>query len=194
MEFSGRSYRNFNREIFREQLMSCEWDKFYEMEDPDDAWGCILRHLTPILDQMCPVRKYTIKNYRPEWVTNELLEQIKDRDYFYNEAKKMSDGDLWNIARHLRNTTNSNIRATKRDFILNELEQNGSDYKKFWKSIRKVIPDNKGKCGQEILLKQGQTFVEKEDVARHINDFFINVGNQNCMIHRGRANLTRQVK
>ena len=31
---------------------------------------------------------------------------------------------MWNIAKHLRNITNSHIRHAKRDFVLNELKQN----------------------------------------------------------------------
>ena len=114
VEFSGRSYRNFDKGKFKDQLRSCQWETFYKIENPDGAWEFLLSQLTPILNQMCPIRKYTIKNYRPGWVTNELVEQIKDRDYFYKEANRTGDGDFWNIARHLRNTTNSNIRTVKK--------------------------------------------------------------------------------
>ena len=70
---------------------------------------------------MCPLRSFKIKNYRPDWMTSELIELVKDRDYFYSKAKTLGNKDDWNIAKHLRNMVNSNIRQAKRDFILEKL-------------------------------------------------------------------------
>ena len=170
MEFSGRSYRNFDKALYKEQLLGCDWETFYDIDNPDKAWEYMLRQFVPILDQMCPTRMFKIKNYRPEWVTNELIEQIKDRDYFYKVAKETGDPDAWNIASHLRNVTNANIRSAKRDFILNELEDNKSDYKKFWKNIRRVMPDSKGDSRREIRLQGDEGDISREEVAQYIKD------------------------
>ena len=80
---------------------------------------------------MCPIRTYKIKNYWPDWMTDELIEQIKDRDYFYHKAKASGDEDDWNIAKHLRDLTNANIRGSKREFILEQLKKNEDNSKKF---------------------------------------------------------------
>ena len=101
------------------------------MEDPNEAWDYMLKQITSIIDVMCPQRFFKIKNYRPDWATPELVEQIKDRDYFYRKAKSTKDEDDWNIAKHLRNTTNSNIRQARKEFILSELQANKTDYNFF---------------------------------------------------------------
>ena len=179
VKFEGRSYRNFDKDLFRTKLGDLNWHEFYNLTSPEDAWSFILNGITTILDQMCPIRTFNIKNYRPDWMSKELIELAKDRDYFYNKAKKQGDEDSWRIAKYLRNITNISIRQAKRDFVLNELDQNERDPKKFWKTIRKVIPDaNKSKVSeQEILLKDGNKQIEKENVAHFVNEFFINVGN-----------------
>ena len=125
----------------------------------------------------CTVRSFHIKNYRPEWMTKELIEQIKDRDYFYKRAKSQGSEDAWNIAKHLRNVTNANIRQAKREFILNELQIHDSDPKRFWKVLHKVIPTNKQNLARDILLKDDDLKIGREDVAQFINNYFINVGN-----------------
>ena len=151
---------------------------FFDIRDPEEAWDYILNRLMPILDDMCPVRTFRIKNYRPEWITDELIEQIKDRDYFYKKAKADNGEDSWNIARHLRNVTNANIRNAKKEFVIDKLNNCNSDCKKFWHTIKSVIPSNKGGTNQDILLKEdgGKTKIDKKKVAHHINDFFINIG------------------
>ena len=176
-EFKGRSYKNFDRKVFRDRLINLDWDSFYKIQDPNLAWDFILDSFLPILDIMCPIQTFSIKNYRPDWVTPELVEQIKDRDHFYIKAKRDGDEDSWNIAKHLRNITNYNIRKAKRDFILDELEYCSKDCKKFWKTIKTVIPSNKGDTRRDILLKNNGDKIDRREVAHFINDYFINIGN-----------------
>ena len=177
VEFEGRSYRNYNKERLREALQDMDWADLHTILDPDDAWDFIVSRFLPIIDQMCPVRKFQIKNYRPDWITPELIEQIKDRDYFYNKAKLTKEEDDWNIAKHLRNVTNANIRQAKRDYILDELQENKSDYKKFWKTIRSVIPSGKETNQRDILLMHDRRKLQREKVAQYVNEYFINIGN-----------------
>ena len=110
-------------------------------------------------------------------MTKELIEQIKNRDYFFKKAKLQNDEDAWNIAKYLHNLTNANIRQAKRDFIFGELETHDKNQKKIWKVIRKVVPSGKSDARQDILLKDNGLKVEREGGARFINDYFINVGN-----------------
>ena len=105
-----------------------------------------------------------------------MIELIKDRDYFFSQAKKRGDGDSWNIAKYLRNITNSKIRQAKREFVLNELTIHENDPKKFWKTIHKVIPSKKDKVKQDILLKDNETRIGRDEVAHFINEYSINVG------------------
>ena len=161
VKFEGRSYRHFDRAAFTKALLEADWGIFYGIENPEQAWEFILNSISTILDNMCPLRTFHIKNYRPDWITNELIEQIKDRDYFYKKAKS---------------TTNANIRMAKRDFILDELEANADNCRKFWKVIRGVIPSDKQKGRHDILMKDKGRKLEKKEVASFINDYFINVG------------------
>ena len=126
---------------------------------------------------MCPVQKFQIRNYKPDWMSNELIEWARDRVYYYCKAKREGDEDSWNIAKHLRNVVNAGVRQAKREFILDQLNDNKGNYKKFWKIIREVIPTGEGNSKQDILLNDGTHKLQREKVAEFINDYFINVGN-----------------
>ena len=56
-------------------------------------WELILKNITSVLDIICPVRTFKIRNYRPDWMTKELIEQVKDREYLYKKAKLLGDED-----------------------------------------------------------------------------------------------------
>ena len=175
-EFKGRSYRNVDRLTFQAKLSELDWTTFYIIGDVNEAWQFLFDQINSILDQMCPIRSFRIKNYRPDWITGELIEQIKDRDYFYKRAKRTGDSDLWNIAKYLRNSTNARVRQAKRDCILNELKLNEKNANKFWKIIQSVVPTGKKGLSKEIMLKDDDSKIDRSNVASFINDFFINVG------------------
>ena len=161
---------------FRESLGSIDWDEYYAIKNPEVAWDFVLDNATKILNDMCPLRTFHIKNYRPDWMTNELIEQTKDRDYFFRKAKTLGGLEVRNIAKHLRNVTNSHIRQAIRDFILDELKHNENNAKRFWKVIREVIPSEKTATNKDILLKNMGVKLGRDEVAGFINDYFINVG------------------
>ena len=179
VKFQGRSYRNFDKEALKGELLNHSWGTFYKILDPNIAWDYILKQFVPIIDNMCPIRVFKIRNYRPDWITTELLEQIKDRDYFYKKAKRTRNEDDWRIAKHLRNVTNANIRQARKEFVQGELRENSSDYKKFWKTIRSVIPNSKGNTRQDISLTHDDVKLPKEEVATYINNYFVNIGKMN---------------
>ena len=59
---------------------------------------------------------------------------------------------------------------------MSELRESSNDYKKFWKTIRSVILDDKGNVKQDILLSHDGKKLLKQDVAHFINSYFINIG------------------
>ena len=164
--FRGRSYRNFDKGIFKAWLAEQDGGSYYDIESPDLAWEHIKANILLVLEEMCPLRSFQIKNYRPDWMTKELIEQIKDRDYFYKKAKSTGDEDYWNIAKYLRNVTNSNIRQARREFVLTELKENEGNAKKFWKVIRGVIPSDKRPTDNNILLQDQGLQIDKKRCGR----------------------------
>ena len=127
ISFQGRSYRNFNEEEFKGTLRNKEWRDIIDMSTLESAWNSLYMEIKKELDLICPIRKYTVRGRKPKWLDNDLIERIKDRDYFCRKAKRTHDEDDWNIAKRLRNVTNFNIRQVKVNFIINNLETNKKD-------------------------------------------------------------------
>ena len=138
---------------------------------------------------MCPVTNFKFSKKRPQYLSNTLLNQIKDRDYFYKKAKKTKSIDDWRIAKHLRNQTNKNIRRAKADFITKQLHDSRNDTSKFWRTIKRVFPTDKTKDKAEIKLEKDGKLLGGGEVADFINDFFINVGNTNIALPIGDGDI-----
>ena len=121
--FMGRSYNTFDFTAFRDRLAKIDVKELYSKSDPEEIWLLILNHILDDLDVHCPTRRFNIRNYKPDWANDQLLEQIRDRDYFYKKAKRSKLEEDWNTAKHLRNIVNRNIRQAKAEYVIGKLEQ-----------------------------------------------------------------------
>ena len=174
--FSGRAYKNLVEKEFVNNLKSQNWDKLYDTTDVNCQWELINQAIQNELDKQCPIKQFTFKKDKPLYMHKDILEQMRNRDYFYRKAKFTKSEDDWNIARFLRNQTNSNIRRAKAEAVKQELENCKNDSSKFWRNITNIFPSKSDKSHNEIRLVNNGVPVDKQDTAHFINDFFINVG------------------
>ena len=100
---------------------------------------------------------------RPPYISAELFEQMKNRDYFYKKAKSGGNEDDWLIAKHLRNQTNKNIRKAKSAYIADQLDNHKNDSAKFWRVIKGVFPSGSQKVTSQIKLKKGDDIVHLDN-------------------------------
>ena len=82
----------------------------------------------------CEIKKMSRQKLHP-WLTNELLELQRDREYFFDRARKTNNPGDWFIASRLRNRVNQAVRSAKADYIKGELEHCQHDPKKYWRVI-----------------------------------------------------------
>ena len=115
--FMGRSYKNFNENRFRELLLSIDWTGFDNANDVDRAWQTILDNIKQITDTMCPLKEFKVNKLKEAWITNELLELIKDKDRALSWAKRTGREEDWSTARSLRNNAIKALRKAKSDFV-----------------------------------------------------------------------------
>ena len=175
--FWGRSRTRYDPNTFKNTLRNVDWTTFYEEIDIDKKWEMLYKVIEEELDKQCPIKKFKFHSPKPPYFTNDIINQIRDRDYFYKKAKKLGNEDDWNIAKHLRNQTNRDIRRAKSTFVIYELQNSQDDSSKFWRVIKSVFPNKLKVSKVDIKLKDGTVTVPPDKTAEYINSFFINVGN-----------------
>ena len=69
------------------------WNDFYNSSSPGEAWELFEAKIRSVLNQMCPIKTIRINKVTENWITNEILEQIHDKDYFLRKAKERDNED-----------------------------------------------------------------------------------------------------
>ena len=114
MTFSGRSYRNYERELFQENVTNADWDIFYATDRVDQAWSYFLGIIQDEINIMCPLKNIKIKKKKDPWITNDILEFKNDKNDLLNVAKNTQLVDDWQAARNARNLVASIVKDAKK--------------------------------------------------------------------------------
>ena len=83
----GRSYKNYDKEIFQNNLSDKDWTEFFRTDDAHKAWDIMQIHILSELDVMCPLKSFRIRMSKDPCLTNELVERIIDKDRLLSKAK-----------------------------------------------------------------------------------------------------------
>ena len=132
----------------------------------------ILKHI----DLMCPIRKFRVTEERDPWMSDALLELIRDKDEALRRANVSKDPEDRQIAKRLRNYTTRHITKARADFIKTKLDLYKGDSQTFWKTIQEVIGNRSGKKDKINLYDNDGKIVNDEDTAGYINEFFTSIG------------------
>ena len=89
------------------------------------------------IDVMCPLKLFKIKQEKEPWISNQLIEIIKDKDSALKRAKKSKYPVLWMEAKRLRNNCTKRLRDARADFIKENLNKNQVNQKNSGKVFRK---------------------------------------------------------
>ena len=57
------------------------------------------------------------------------------------------------------------VLGKRKEFILDQLSIHSDNYKKFWETIREVVPTGKSNSKQDILLHDGNRKLDRSQVA-----------------------------
>ena len=179
INFTGRSYRNFVKEDYQQLLLDEDWEGFYSCINPNRCWEIMEEVIRNNLNNMCPQRKYRVKEILNPWVTNEILEEIRDKDSLMRTAKASGREEDWILAKRERNRVRKLVKDAKANFVKDQQRELKGEPKKFWKLISSIVPNKKGQTSKINLVdKETKVEFKENEAANCINSFFSNIGAQ----------------
>lgn len=162
-----RDFKNFNEQLFVDDLNKIEWDHIFSMNDVDDMLNFFNENVLYLFDVHAPQRTVRVSKPPAPWLTNTIKEMINLRNKAFNKYKKTRLLADFNFYKDLRNYITGAIRREKRAYLDFTLDKRNS--KDTWKTLRSMdIVKNKN-LGKEIPNSLSDVNV--------INSYFINSTN-----------------
>ena len=175
VKFRGRSYRNYDKESFQANLLEKNWGDFYSRVDPNQAWEIMKTIIEEEIETMCPFRTFSVRKFDDPWITNEVIEMIRDRDELFKTAKRLGRAEDWTRAKVARNETAGHLRNLKAQYLVDQQNVNSENPKRFWRNISAVWKGHNSK-GRVISLESEGREINERESAEYLNSFFTNVG------------------
>ena len=177
-----RNYSKFSEKSFRDDVSIQNFNNdFTNINDEFNDFffkleGCVNRH--------APFKKLTSKEIRSidkPWISNELIKMIKIKNKLFYRKKRQPNNDnakrLYNI---FRNRVNRELNKSKKDYYSKYFEDNKSNSKKVWEGIKSIINIKNSKNNIISQLKVNEKSIDDpNEIAKSLNDFFVNVGPYN---------------
>ena len=88
-----RSLKNYNKETFQADLLDVDWSSVICLDNVIQAWEIFKSIFMSAIDNIAPMKEVRIKQRTQPWITNEILQCIKNRDKAIRVYKKDSSDD-----------------------------------------------------------------------------------------------------
>ena len=168
-----RSYENFISTNFIQSLIQSELlSKIYSFRCVEKAWHAFKSEFARICNLHAPIMHHKVKLRESPWMTKNILNIIKRREYLHKVAIKSNDAKHWQEYKSARNIVTNSIRKSKKEHFRNAVVNNKNNISGMWKSLRSVLP-SKTSCdiSKDITSKKFNSFFTSfgTDLSKHFN-------------------------
>ena len=104
-----RQFKNFSSEKFINDLKNVPWFLLARHADPESMWTEWKTKFLEVADKHAPLRNRRVHNKQSPWITADLKNKLRQRDYKKKIAIRTNDPNDWAIFKASRNSTNNYI-------------------------------------------------------------------------------------
>ena len=140
-----RSLKNYSQEKLLEDLTNCDYPNYTNFVDINEAYLDFVNKTSDVINKIAPMKEICIKSNTAEWIDEDILEGIRNRDTLFRKFKN-SKLNIDNIGyKKARNQLQQLIKRKNRNFVSQKLTVNISKPKELWKSLKKLgLPSKNG--------------------------------------------------
>ena len=121
----------------------------------------------------CPwPEKHVKRTVQAPWMTSSVLKQLHLRDNCLKTARRSNNADDWSHYRAARNKAVAMIRSAKRKFFCNAFEENKSNSRGMWKTIRTLTGSGKNRRGSNGINIGEAVIEDKKLMAQRFSAHF----------------------
>ncbi|XP_057316787.1 uncharacterized protein LOC130657807 [Hydractinia symbiolongicarpus] len=155
----SRSFKNFNKENFLYDLHSVNWNEILNKDNLDTGCNIFNEFVTNKIDQHSPIKSSRVKGNCPQWLNDDLIHAIKERDA--SDPKR-----LWKTLKELvPDKKNKNVPSfiSKNDMEINDPKGILNSFNSFFATIGTTLAQKFSFDTSDVNIKCNEkNFIFKE--------------------------------
>ena len=121
-----------------------------------------------------PIKTTRIKGFKFPWLTTELMDTMRKRDFYRKKAKKSNLQSHWVLYKKLRNLVNSEVKRCKAEYYTRLIDQNRQNQSALWKTLNEVTSRKKSDP-VSCIESDGIIYSGSKSIANILNQHFSSV-------------------
>ena len=147
------------------------------MDDPNEMWDIWKSLFLEVVNKPAPISKRKVKSKSLPWITAELKQKMRKRDFFKNQAVKQNSHQAQN-GKKARNEVNASIREDRANFFNDSIKKHSGNLKETWNVMNSSLGRQPEMTVINALVYKGKDFVQKQDIAEQMNNHFCSLGSK----------------
>ena len=153
--FEYRSYKNFDVNLFNDELRDVPWHFVEDESNIDDALLTWNKLFSEISDSHAPVKRWLVKGTPLAWMNNKISETMKERDWIHRKARKSNSCQYWNTYRELGNKVNCLVKSSKTKYYCDLSQDAKGNATKVWNAVNEVCYRNSTSESVQCIISDG---------------------------------------
>ena len=154
-------------------MHEASWEKVYTSLTVDEAWNAFADTLNnATANKHAPLATKRVLAESLPWLTCEIRELMRKRDFDHKRAQKQKSSDEWIKYKELRNKTTRLIRNAKQDYYSNLIEENKKKSSKSWKTLKSVICTKYKTSTIGSIETDGDVIQERKEISQSFAKYF----------------------
>ena len=173
-----RKYKNFDERSFTSELRRIHFDEIKNVtNDPNEMWLIWKTWYLEVLNRHAPVSDMKIKGDNLPYITMEVRQMIRQRDYLRKKANKTGSPILRQAFQQIRNKVTYKIRYLRAEHFSKSIETNKDDLRKTWKILKQAMGrDVKATSIDHVKLGDDDIISDKLKISEAFNEHFVFLG------------------
>ena len=104
-------------------MRAVNWNSIREMSNVSDMWSSFKSNFMSVVDKHLPFKERRIKMNSEQWINDQILSEMRHRDYLHNKALKTKSEYDWKLYTSARNRVVAIIKDAKQNFVEEAISQ-----------------------------------------------------------------------
>ena len=172
-----RKYKKFDLAAFRRDLHGIQFDEIRSISsDPNEMWTIWKNLFLEVLNKHAPLDNIKIKGRNLPYITSEIRQLARQRDYVREKANKTGSRYLRQAFQQIKHKVTYKIRQARSEYYSRRINENQGDIKGTWKVLKQAI--NKGPKMADIstVNYDSELVTDKNKIPEVFHDHFVGVG------------------
>ena len=183
-----RSYRNYSQSSFVNDLKNVDWNIIDIQENVNDAVELWEKLFTDIADRHAPTRKLRVKGRHAPWITANLSNAMRDRDYHKRKAIKSNSEYHWKLYKQAKISVNKLIKKCKSDYYIDLISKNKGDSNALWKTLNEIT-SRKSSAPITCIEIDGTPHTDVNSIVEGLNSHFSSIGRKLAALIKSRFGI-----